>query len=474
MPRLPRSPALWYVAFVVAFLAGRAALFAFGASGDYLIYKDYSDTARETSPAELYRTREVEYPQLAVVFMVVAGTIADALPDGAEPVRAWRPDPARGDDASRYEVGLGVVLFAVDVSCLLLVLHIARRIYPHEGPFARLARLVAYTALTSAAGLIIYDRLDLVVAWFALLAVLGFLDGRPALAYAVLVAGAAYKLVPGVLLPVFALAAAAARAGPGASNGAYLRAVVREAAVAAVVLAVWPVLAYGLFGGDRAFVFLTYHSDRGLQLEAPVGWVVWVADRDGTELGHSFGSYTMRGRLSDRVAKACTLAMALACAAGALLAARGFRRATANPPARWPVRGQKPVFAALGPPLVTASLLIWMAFIVTNKVGSPQYMLWVTPLAALVPLRTWAAWAWVGVLLAACGLTTTIFPCAFGYVLGPELPDSDPRAWAGPTWWILFIFALKSATLVVVTVWLAAWVGRPAGPTAPPAPELAP
>src|SRR5436190_1458918 len=81
-----------------------------------------------------------------------------------------------------------VALFAVDLGCLLSVYLIARRVYPDEGLPARLGRLVAYAVLTGAIGLILYDRQDLVVALFALLAVSAFLTGRPALAYAALVA----------------------------------------------------------------------------------------------------------------------------------------------------------------------------------------------------------------------------------------------------------------------------------------------
>jgi hypothetical protein len=495
MPRLPRSPAFWYAAFAVAFVACRVALFAFTAAAEYNLYKDYGDTAREQGLGELYRTRNVEYPQLAVVFGALAGTIGDSIPEWASHLRDLRPDPARGEEGSRYEVGLGIVLFAVDVSCLLLVFGIARRIYPHEGPAARVARLAAYTALTGAVGLIFYDRQDPVVAWCALLAILAFLEGRTPLAYAVLVAGTAFKLVPALLLPVFVFAAAAVRAGPGATPGRYARAVVREAAVAAVLLALWPVLTYWLGGGDRAFGYLTYHSARGLQLEAPLGWLMLLVDPTGTEVGHSFGGYTLRGELPDRVAKVCSVAMALGAGLAALASVRGFRRLMSrpDPPAPFPKKeggerqpaGLSPSLprggvgegssapAALGPHLVAASLLVWMVFIVTNKVGSPQFMLWVGPLAPLLPLRTWASWVWAALLLVACGLSTVIFPCAYPSVIGRHLHD-DPSTWAGPVPWAHFILAVKAVILAVVTLWLAAWVWRSPGPAAPPAPEPTP
>lgn len=458
MPRLPKSPAFWYAAFVVGFLVFRAALFAFTAAAEYALYKDYGDAARTAGVAELFRTRNVEYPQLAVLFGSLAGAVADALPEWAAHLRDWRPDPSRGHAHEKYEVGLGVVLFAVDVSCLVLVYVIARRVYPDEGPLARLGRLVVYTVLTGAIGLILYDRQDLVVAWFGLLAVFAFLAGPPVIAYALLVVGTAYKLVPVLLLPVFVLAAAAVRAGPGASAGRYFRAVVVEAAVGAAVLALWPAVTYWLGGGDRAFVFLTFHADRGLQLEAPAAWLVLLADPSGTQVGHSFGSYTLRGGLSDRVAKGCSVAMALGVALASLVAARGFWRIASSGSAAVP---------GLGSHLLASSLLVWLVFILTNKVGSPQYMLWVAPLAPLLPLRAWGGWVWAALLLAVCVLTSLIFPTLYPDVRGPHI-HADPDTYAGPTPLCLFLLAAKSVTLAVVTLWLAVRVWRSPEPDAPP------
>jgi predicted membrane-bound dolichyl-phosphate-mannose-protein mannosyltransferase len=47
------------------------------------------------------------------------------------------------------------------------------------------------------------DRQDLVVGWFALLALLALALGRPRVGYAVLAVGTAYKLVTALLLPVW-------------------------------------------------------------------------------------------------------------------------------------------------------------------------------------------------------------------------------------------------------------------------------
>jgi hypothetical protein len=111
------------------------------------------------------------------------------------------------------------------------------------------------------------------------------------------------------------------------------------------------------------------------------------------------------------------------------------------------------------PQVVAAALLVWLGFITTNKVGSPQYLLWVAPLVPLLPLRTWAERGWAGLLLVAILCTSAVFPCAYPAVVGP-IVRTDPRTWAGPTAGGLFLLAAKSVTLVVTTGWLAVSVWR--------------
>ena len=51
---------------------------------------------------------------------------------------------------------------------------------------------------------------------------------------------------------------------------------------------------------------------------------------------------------------------------------------------------------------------MWLVFILTNKVGSPQYVLWVAPLAPLLPLRTWGGWVWAALLLVVFGASVPL------------------------------------------------------------------
>ena len=306
-----------------------------------------------------------------------------------------------------------------------------------------LVRLVLYVAATTALGLILYDRQDLVVALVAAMAVGAVARGWSVPAYLVLAAGTAYKLVPILLLPPCVLAFAAIRGRTGSSRQ-FTLAAMREALIAGAVLALVPVLMYFLCGGERAFVFLTFHSTRGLQVEASMAWPLFLLD-SSTQLGHSFGSYTLRGELADGIARATTPLTLLVVLFAVLVSVRGFRR----------IRDHRELTSHF----VASSLLVWLGFILCTKVGSPQYLLWLAPLAALLPFGRSARW-WLVVLLASMVVTTLIYPCLYAEVKGTRI--GDELIWTGPTPLGLALLAAKSILLGASFVWLAVlvWRGR--------------
>lgn len=104
-------------------------------------------------------------------------------------------------------------------------------------------------------------------------------------------------------------------------------------------------------------------------------------------------------------------------------------------------------------------LLVWLGFILTNKVGSPQYFLWIAPLLPLLPLKSAREWWWVGLMLLVMVLTTAIYPCAYAYVKGVPRPD-HPGTWTGPIASTQALLTTRSFALLIATLWLGGTVWR--------------
>ena len=314
--------------------------------------------------------------------------------------------------------------------------------------------MLLYVAATSTSGLILFDRQDLLVAWVALLAMWCLAANKPRLGYAVLVLGTAYKLVPILLLPVWVIAAATAMFRPRPSLGRWFRTIVIEALITGAILSLWPILTYTHGGGERGFLYLTWHSKRGLQMEAPAAFPVLLVD-SSLEFGSSYGSFNLRGELPDRVAKLMGLLMPLTSLIGMGIAARGFRNT------------RESTLPSLVPQVVQFTFLIWVAFIAFNKVGSPQYLLWVAPLVPLLPLRTSAERKWTVLLFVAMIATMIIYPCRYNLDIVGKKYSEDPDLWRGPSTFGVMLLGIKSVTLLACSLWYAVLMWRMTNSPAP-------
>ena len=134
------------------------------------------------------------------------------------------------------------------------------------------------------------------------------------------------------------------------------------------------------------------------------------------EIRYEYGGYAIRGSLADAVAKSSPAIAALSLILAALVAGRALRRS-----------GESERIALVA----SACVLVWLVFILTSKVGSPQYLLWLAPLVPLMPLRSaWDFRAAIGFVVA-CVVTTLTYPYLWTSVHGPNLPDRTDL-WAGP------------------------------------------
>jgi hypothetical protein len=221
-----------------------------------------------------------------------------------------------------------------------------------------------------------------------------------------------------------------------ATNRRRLRVIVTGAVLSgSVAVAVW--LAGGL---DHLTGFVTEQTDRALQLEAPVTtpWV-WLAaiGHNGTAIyqNHDIATREVSGPGAGAAAAAMTPLMFLVLAGIFILMLVALRRR--RDPA---------------PLMLLGSLALVTTFVVLNKVGSPQYLLWIVPVVTVGILHDRAAWrvpAYLAVVISL--LTTLVFP-----VFYLPLVRGDAGA--------VLLLTLRNGLLVVLLCWSVAALWRMAVP----------
>jgi hypothetical protein len=253
-----------------------------------------------------------------------------------------------------------------------------------------------FPAVTLAAGAtVLYPvavtRYDAVVALSLAVATLCASLGARYLAYASLGLGAAAKLVPALATLPLAFSRRGAARGYAIFFG---------------ILAIFfvPTLLLGGSGFPESFA---YQADRGLQVESlaasvlmMLGWVKSVV--------FEYGAFEVQGRGTELASGLSLPVTGVLLLVTSLFVYRACRSEEAGPRAF---------------PRYAAALIL--AFMLGSKVLSPQYVIWLLP---LVPLSAGGVSGLFlsAVFLAACSLTTQVFPLHYDDLLnlrspGPEL-----------------------------------------------------
>ncbi len=195
-----------------------------------------------------------------------------------------------------------------------------------------------------------------------------------------------------------------------------LQAFERIAPGLAICCAIVAVVFYGaqVASPQTAFSALGYASARPLQVESLPATVLWL----GTALGipahavFSFQSYNYVGPLDGVVVPLSSVAMLLGCLWIYWRQSRGLLRA-----------GE-------------AMLAVLCVLLATDKVFSPQYLIWVIPFVAAVE-------GFSTLWLAICALTTLDYPILY-YAFSATMHSYDTR--------LMAVLALRNALLVYATL----------------------
>ncbi len=370
---------------VVAILLGSLAFYVHGAygHGDVDLYHGYAvgfwlgDQPSHTLPAE--------YPLLALAPFTL--TLLPPLPDYVSVFGLW-----------------------------MLLLLVAGYEATRRRESARAAEVCAvYLVLGAFATLL--GRFDLVPAAAVVVAYWAARERRFGLAYSALALGTLLKLYPLVLLPVLALEQYRAL-GAHPLRWPPPRQVLHGVALFAGAVAGLFALAAALDPGHWLGPF-SFNAHRPIQVESLPASLLWLTGLAGlpTAADRSFNSYNLVGAADGIIGAVATLVLV----AGCLLVYW------------WQLRRR----IAFGRALTLCVLVV----VCTNRVFSPQYLIWVVPLVAIMEQEYDLLW------LAVCALTTLIFPLAYDStgLRGQPMPADYPLYFPA-------LIAVRNGLLVAATV----------------------
>ncbi len=275
--------------------------------------------------------------------------------------------------------------------------------------------LMIYTLILLALGPLVGGRYDLLPAVLVLLALYAFHRRWNNFSWVALALATMTKLYPVVLAPLFALPLLRGREYPRLIRGVLVF-------LFTLGLIAAPCLWLSPEGFWHSF---KYHLERGLQVESTYASFLLIGHTFGsTSLGLSFdhGAWHLSSPLADTMAKLSPIFMGLALLVVYLLC--------------W-TKGEATTDEG---EMVNYALLAVLAFMLTSKVLSPQFLIWLSPLVPLVRGR-WRQ-ACGPLFLLASFLTQYIFPSHY-----PDLIRGDPKLIDVLLWRNLLLFLMAGLLL---------------------------
>ncbi len=306
-----------------------------------------------------------EYPPMAMPGMLVPAVVSAPLP-------TWGFIP--------YLVAWIAMLLAIDALILRMLL-------VRVGSGIRHPALLMWILGPPLLGALSWTRFDMLAALAAFVTVLYAGERKGVVSGLAAGVGATLKLWPSLLAPV---------------QRTRVAAVVATAVAMATVGVVAGVtrLITGSTGFDQV---LTYQSDRGLQIESLAALPLVWANHFGVEgfgTRFAFGAFEITGPGVEQLAALSTVLFWLVLAVVFLAHWRLMRR------------------DAGGRGVALTAVALLLAILVTNKVFSPQYVLWLVAVVAVGAALDPPTWKrFVAPVLWLCGLTALVFPIFYGDIL---------------------------------------------------------
>jgi uncharacterized membrane protein len=362
-----------------------------------------------------YRDFAVEYPPLALLFMLIPRLF--------------------GSYASTYILGFSIEILIFDLLAMLFISALSKRLNMELWK-----SLGIYTLAVLSIGPLLINRYDLIPAVIVLGAVYAFSRGHSNIAWALLAVGVMTKIYPAVIVPLFLIYDLVRRR--------YRRAVEGISSFALTIgLIALPFLIISPRGFLESF---TYQTGRGLQIESVLSSILLLCQKLGfttLTIEAASGGTDVVSPLATTLAN---ITPAFVVTALLLVYWLYYRRQSqvchserseesrgGEAPCITPDKCASPKEVSNNETasLISFTLLAILAFILSNKVLSPQFIIWLAP---LIPLVTGRASRLSWLLFIAIGLMSyLIFPT--GYL---TLEEGDIR--------MIILLLARNAALIML------------------------
>jgi uncharacterized membrane protein len=291
-----------------------------------------------------------EYPPLALLIFIIPALFFRSL--------------------SPYYIAFATEIFLFDLLAIALIVYISRRLN-----ISTARSLTVYTFFIAiVAGPIVIQRYDLVPAVLVLAALAALIKGKSNTAWAVLALGVMTKLYPLVIAPLFVIWHIMKR-----QYRQLVKGVTVFLAVIFVLAIPWVIIdAPGFWG------FISYHLERGLHAESLYGSFVLIGQLLGltqVEGALSYGSYNLISPLADNISETSFYIMAVIFIALYLLFTFQLQKRQDS------ITSLETPAAETEAALLRYASLAVIVFLLSSKVFSIQYMIWLCPLLPLLHIR---------------------------------------------------------------------------------------
>jgi hypothetical protein len=353
----------------------------------------------------------VEYPPFAIAVVTIPALV----------VRHGRPISTMGlpEFTARYQKVYRWFCAFIEMITVAIVSLLLFNLYRNERAIITALRMCILCCAGLCMPRILYDRLDIIMGALIILSLAALIKRLRLLSFFLFALAANFKLIPLFLLPIVVLGSLEASDFQQPAMRERLLRMLRVSAVRGLIVCGMTGGVFSLFlltEGRGVLDFLVYHLNRGIHIESMWGTVALLAARlSGTpfHIVHNYGAFNISTAATVFLShlSSAMLAIVLLALTSLFIIRCGGKRGR-------PAYGEPFLFGPQS--VIEASLLFLCCIFSFSKVFSPQFLLALVPLVALMPFYGRGVFVFLCIFIGTCMLSTIIYPRLYRTVIfGP-------------------------------------------------------